>query len=204
MKVELKNFKKEKSDDKGISPANARLFIDGILAGAARDRGGGTLVQLYPRDKAGLELIAKVNKALSLGKDEDDAIKDWSKRHEALKNYLKPLFDDYRTRSVQRLLFSEMKENLGKFIVLQRSATTLRAISLEHPVPYYLNNEERKKELVALLSEKALPNLLPGEVLANDNIPKKILIKAGFREDQMGTGISEDVKKNIPKPKNRL
>lgn len=188
MKIEVKNVQHYPALSEETNAFTANVYINGKLAAKAENHGRGGNTSYAALSDEGLELVKAAEQYCRTLPD-----RTFGTGAEAFtyKMDLECYIDDL----VTNILVKREMEKENKRFQRELDATTakgiawgtedsFRAITYKIPLTVLLARTEGRKALITAIKEKIIPQLQPGEMIRNTNIPEDILKEAGLSPGQ--------------------
>jgi hypothetical protein len=185
MKIELKNIHHSEQLSEETNAFSANLYINGIKAGVASNRGNGGPTDYYPANDKGRQLIKEAEdycKTLPPHVFEMDGVKHSIDMN--LEMHIDNLLVLHLQQKDLRLFQKEMDKAMRQGIVVGVPDKSFGVFKLKQPITLFLSSEQNRDVLTNMIRKHVLPSLKEGDMILNDNIPGQILLKAGIKEGQ--------------------
>lgn len=187
MKIELKNIKHSPSLSEETEAFTANLYIDGVLAGSASNRGHGGPTDYGHDNEAGKELIKKAEQYC---KELPPTIYPASAGMKAfevpmnLEHFIDDILGKHLEEKANQQFRKKMEKAMEMSIVVGIPDDSFGRLTFKSPIDMILVHPRGHDILRDAIKNSLLPNLKAGEKVLNTNIPESIFKAAGLSEDQ--------------------
>ncbi len=186
MNIELKNIKHSPSLSEETEAFTANIYIDGVLAGYASNRGHGGPTDYSHTNEKGLELIRKAEeycKGLPPKQYHEEGNKKFFMVMN-LENYIDDLLGKHLDEKILQNFRNQIKRAMEKSIVVGITDHSFKNFSFNNPIAKILLHPKGTEILISNIRDVVLPKLNGTEQILNTNIPETILKEAGLSKDQ--------------------
>jgi hypothetical protein len=185
MKIELKGIHYSAQLSEETAAFSASLYINGYKAGTASNQGHGGNTNYTPISEKGKTLIKEAEtycrslppKRYNIGGKEHLLDMD-------LELYIDNLLNDYLKNKDLQQFRKKIEKYAADHIVIGIPDQSFRTLRLKFPVDFLLVHPQGESALTSIIRAKIIPNLTENEKVLNNNIPEKVLKKAGLSPDQ--------------------
>lgn len=207
MKIELKNIQYSEKLSEETNAFSANLFIEGIKAGTASNRGHGGPTSYKADDKNGKMLIDKAEvycKSLP-----PEKFSEGGRDHE-LKMDLEMYIDNMLGKYLQEKEMHKFQRKLEKAMVMGIVAgvpdRSFEVWQFTLPIEKILQRPEGPEIIKNTIIKDVIPVLTEGKIILNTNISQKLLEESGLKKNQYAQLVSKEiiVAKPEKKPGRRL
>jgi hypothetical protein len=185
MKIELKDIRYIQQLSEETNAFSANLFIEGIKAGTASNRGHGGPTDYFALNDNGRDLIKAAEaycKTLPPDKFTLDGQNYEIKMN--LEHHIDKLLHAHLVEKDIQRFKRKVQKAMKQSLVFGVPDTSYKALGLKFPIDMLLVHPNGKDILKDILQKRIIPELKPGEVLLNTNIPETILKDAGLNSEQ--------------------
>jgi len=207
MKIELKNIQYSQALSEETYAFSATLYIEGKRAGEASNHGHGGPTDYGANDGAGRKLIREAEaycKALppvhypaNHGMEAFDVPM-------TLEHYINDLLEKFLNQKELKAFQAKLAKYEKDNIIVGVPDEKFSTLKLKFPIDLLLAHPHGAERIKDILVAKVIPEMQPGEMLLNTNIPKEIYEKAGLTESQYVKPANDKPKiKSANKPKPR-
>lgn len=187
MKIELKNIKHSPSLSEETEAFTADLYINGALAGYAKNNGHGGSTDYYQANEKGRDLIRNAEEhCLSLPDKQYPAA--YGMEAYSLKMNLEHFIDDLLSSHLQEKENKKFDNKINKAmvngIVYGVPNESVSVIAFKIPLSQLLALPVGPDSIKNAIIKDVLTDIKPGEKILNTNIPEQILKDAGLKEGQ--------------------
>lgn len=187
MKIELKNIKHSPSLSQETEAFTANLYINGALAGYARNNGHGGSTDYSQADEKGRDLIRQAEE-YCLGLPEKQYPANHGMEAYSIKMNLEHFIDDLLDKHLQEKENKKFESKINKAmvngIVYGIPNESARILQFKIPLSKLLVLPTGPETIKNSIITSVVPKIKPGEIIMNTNIPEQILKDAGLKEGQ--------------------
>ncbi|PIF45319.1 hypothetical protein CLU96_2321 [Chryseobacterium sp. 52] len=193
MKIELKNIQFSEHLSEETNAFAASLYIEGIKAGTASNRGRGGATDYRSSDDRGKKLIAEAEayckslppeKFNSGGKDHLMEMN--------LEGYIDKLLLTHLGEKDKKQFQKKVERAMDKGVVVGIPGKEFTLWAFNLPMEKVLQHPKGPETIKSMLVKDILPKLIGENIIMNTNIPIKILQEAGLKESQYVKSISNE------------
>lgn len=188
MEISLKNIQVNEGMSLGGTCFKASIYIDGIRAGEASNRGNGGVTEYAGFDPRGWCLVMEAEEhckglpAVPLEGDQgDEAVPS----EMSLARFLDAIVADH----LRKKEVSQLKRKLGKAVkenlVVGIPEGKYRVWSIKTPIEKYISSDGGRAAFRKFINEKVLPDLKEGEVILNSNLTHEFVVFAGIDSEKI-------------------
>lgn len=188
MKIELKNIKHSPSLSEETEAFTANLYINDVHAGYAKNNGHGGSTDYYHADEKGRDLIREAEEhCLSLPDKQYPAA--YGMDAYSLKMNLEHFIDDLLSSHLQEKENKKFDNKINKAMINGivyglPNDSSVSIVAFKIPLSQLLTLPVGPDSITNAIIKNVLPDIKPGEIILNTNIPEQILKDAGLKEGQ--------------------
>lgn len=185
MKIELKNIHYSEHLSEETSAFSANLYIDGVKAGVASNRGHGGPTDYMAHDDKGRQLIRDAEAYCEkLPPEKFSAGGTEYELEMNLEHYIDNLLHAYLVQKDIQKFRSKVERTTKEHIVFGLPDQSFRALRLKFPIELLLVSPNGRNILKDILASRIAPELKNGQMLLNTNIPEQLLKESGLKPEQ--------------------
>jgi len=187
MEIELRKIHHSVQLSEETEAFTANIYINGIHAGHAQNRGSGGPTDYYHENEKGRELIVQAEKwckslppRIYPGGDGMEAFSI----DRNLENYIDDLLNDHLQKKEAARFNKRMEKDMEKSVIFGIAGESYTKISYKIPIAKVLEHPRGAESIAKLIKEKVAPKLEGDIKLLNTNILESILKQAGLTVNQ--------------------
>jgi hypothetical protein len=185
MKIELKNIHHSEQLSEETNAFTATLYINGIKAGTASNRGHGGPTDYHALNDKGKELIKQAEeycKKLPSEKftsGEKEYVVDMD-----LELFIDQLLNKHLQEKDLQKFRKKVDKAMEQCIVIGVPDQSFKTLKFKMDIGMLLVHPNGPNVLKDAMAKNVIPNLESGEMVLNTNIPEQILKEAGLKSGQ--------------------
>ncbi|SHL79318.1 hypothetical protein [Chryseobacterium polytrichastri] len=208
MKIELKSihFSEQLSEETNAFSAN--VYIEGIKAGTASNRGRGGATTYQAADERGRKLISDAE--VYCHSLPPEKFSEGGSDHELkmdLGQYIDDLLDKYLQEKELQKFQRKLEKAMDRGIVAGIPDQSFEVWYFNQSIEKILENPKGPDILKNTIIKNIIPVLTGGTIILNSNIPQKLFEEAGLKKHQYARPVSCETKitqkENKPPQKRR-
>jgi hypothetical protein len=197
MKIELKKIEFHNALSEYAHAFNAKVYINGIYAGDAYNRGRDMVHSFDHKDDKGRQLLDEAE--LYCGKlagETPEQIEEGRSFHFHLSKHVNDLVNNYRNQKEDAKYMRRINKAMIDSIVYGKTDGDVFMLRFKLPLKELLAHPTGPGILRDKIKNEVLAKLKDGNKVLNDNIPEAILKEAGLSVDQYNK--PQNVQENTP------
>ncbi|PWN64166.1 hypothetical protein [Chryseobacterium viscerum] len=191
MKIELKNIHFSEQLSEETKAFSANVYIEGVKAGTASNRGRGGPTVCKAADEKGDKLIIAAEKYCHSLPSEKSGL--GSEPHELkmdLGRYVDKLLVKYlQDKEIQKFQ-KKLEKAIERGIVVGIAGKSFEVWEFTQPIGILLQHPKGPDMIKKSLKEDIISELTGGKIIMNTNIPQKLLEEAGLKKNQYAGPVS--------------
>lgn len=204
MKIELKNihFSEQLSEETNAFSAN--VYIEGIKAGTASNRGRGGSTTYQADNERGRNLFADAEiycRLLPPEKSNSDG-EDYELKMD-LERYIDNLLEKYLHEKELQKFQRKLEKAMDTGIVAGIPNKSFEVWKFQVPIKTVLQHPRGSDIIKNTITKDIIPVLTEGKIIMNTNIPQKLLEEAGLKKSQYAGSDSNATTIKQKKPENK-
>ncbi|ANF52997.1 hypothetical protein A0O34_21820 [Chryseobacterium glaciei] len=208
MKIELKSIQYSEKLSEETNAFSANLYIDGIKAGTASNRGHGGPTTYRADDQKGQKLIDDAE--VYCRSLPSEKFSEGGRDHELkmdLELYIDNLLDKYLQEKEMQKFQGKLEKAMVTGIVAGVPDRSFEVWQFTMPIEKILQHPRGPEMIKNSIIKDIIPVLTGGKIIMNTNIPKKLLEESGLKKNQYAEPVSGKAtiqqKENKPPRKGR-
>jgi hypothetical protein len=186
MEIKLKNIHVDFRMSEETNAFTADLFIDGVKAGTASNRGTGGMTEVRAKDLNAVQLIKDAETWCKKLPPEIVPSNDGSGKSETYPMSLDYFLDSLVDKHIEKLEDWRVQRLTNNSIIYGvPGGVQYRRFAFNHAIAHMVQTEAGIEALKNTILKKILPTLGEGEKILNKNIPQAIIDKIGLPKDKI-------------------
>lgn len=206
MKIELKNIEYSPALSEETIAFAANLYINGVHAGFASNRGHGGSTDYYHKDERGRALIKDAEaycQTLPPIQFPADEYMEGFKIDSTLENHIDRLLSQWVDEKESARFRKALSKAMQQGIVFGTPDQEFRTIKFKRPIDELLRLPNGQAAIVNVLRSKIVPTLWEQDLILNTNIPEVLFDEAGIPPERLVTHSSDGPKNSEERDKGR-
>lgn len=188
MKIQLKNIHHSEQLSEETNAFSANLYINGIKAGVASNRGHGGPTDYRALDERGLRLIQEAEEYCKSLPPEKFTVEGKEYTLDSnLENHIDNLLTQYLQQKDLQKFRNKLDKAMEQSIVVGIPDRSFRKLTFKMPIGMLLVHPKGPEVITKVIATKIIPDLKEEDQVLNTNIPEKILRDAGLTSKQYVT-----------------
>jgi hypothetical protein len=188
MKIELKHIEYSPALSEETIAFAANLYIDGVHAGFASNRGHGGSTDYYHKDERGRALIKAAEAYCQTLPPIPFPADEYMEAFEIdsnLENQIDQLLSKWLEEKENARFRKQLDKVMQQAIVFGTPDQVFRSVKFKRPIAEILRQPNGQAAIVNVLRSKVVPELWTEDLILNTNIPELLFDEAGIPPERL-------------------
>lgn len=194
MKIELKSIQYSEKLSEETNAFSANLYIGGIKAGTASNRGHGGSTSYHADDQKGQKLIDDAE--VYCRSLPSEKFSEGGRDHELkmdLELYIDNILGKYLQEKEMQKYQKKLEKAMEKGIVAGVPDSYFEVWPFTLPIEKILQHPKGPEMIKNVIIKNIIPVLTEGKIILNTNIPQKMLEESGLKKNQYIEPVSKEI-----------